>query len=77
MTFDCKLILKKGVRKAHHNVSKCTPNCIKKALQIAPKMQSKLYQKCTQNGAEIVCKNSVQIVLQKLHFFVSKKGVAK
>lgn len=26
-----------------------------------------------QNGAEIVCKNSVQIVLQKLHFFVSKK----
>lgn len=40
-------------------------------------MQSKLYQKCMQNGAEIVCKNSVQIVLQKLHFFVSKKGVAK
>ena len=36
-------------------------------------MQSKLYQKCMQNGAEIVCKNSVQIVLQKLHFFVSKK----
>ena len=49
----------------------------KKALQFASKMQSKLYQKCTQNGAEIVCKNCVQIVLQKLHFFVSKKGVVK
>lgn len=40
-------------------------------------MQSKLYQKCMQNGAEIVCKNSVQIVLQKLHFFVSKKRCCK
>ncbi len=73
MTFDCKLILKKGVREAHHNVSKYTPNCIEEPLQIAPKMQSKLYQKCTQNGAEIVCKNSVQIVLQKLHFLYQKK----
>ena len=45
----------------------------KNALQIAPKMQSKLYQKCMQNGAEIVCKNSVQIVLQKLHFLCQKK----
>ena len=44
-----------------------------KALQIAPKMQSNLYQKCTQNGAEIVCKNCVQIVLQKLHFLYQKK----
>ncbi len=26
-----------------------------------------------QNGAEIVCKNSVQIVLQKLHFLCQKK----
>lgn len=40
-------------------------------------MQSKLYQKCTQNGAEIVCKNCVQIVLQKLHFLCIKKGVVK
>ena len=30
-----------------------------------------------QNGAEIVCKNSVQIVLQKLHFLCIKKGVVK
>ena len=36
-------------------------------------MQSNLYQKCTQNGAEIVCKNCVQIVLQKLHFLYQKK----
>ena len=49
----------------------------KKALQFASKMQSKLYQKCMQNGAEIVCKNSVQIVLQKLHFLCIKKGVVK
>ena len=49
----------------------------KKALQIAAKMQSNLYQKCMQNDAEIVCKNSVQIVLQKLHFLCVKKGVAK
>ncbi len=49
----------------------------KKALQFASKMQSKLYQKCMQNGAEIVCKNSVQIVLQKLHFLCVKKGVVK
>ena len=36
-------------------------------------MQSKLYQKCMQNDAENVCKNSVQIVLQKLHFLCIKK----
>jgi len=29
------------------------------------------------NSAEIVCKNSVQIVLQKLHFLCVKKGVVK
>lgn len=53
----------------------------KKAFQFASKMQSKmqskLYQKCMQNDAEIVCKNSVQIVLQKLHFLCIKKGVVK
>ena len=48
MTFDCKLILKKGVRKAHQNVSKCTPNCIKN--------HSKLHQKCSQNCIRNVCK---------------------
>ena len=45
----------------------------KKALQIVSKMQSNLYQKCMQNCAENVCKNSVQIVLQKLHFLCIKK----
>ena len=54
-----------------------TQKSIRKALQIASKMQSNLYQKCVQNCAEIVCKNSVQIVLQKLHFLCIKKGVAK
>ena len=69
MDFDCKLVLKK-VSEKHSNLHQNT-------LQIASKMQSKLYQKCMQNCAEIVCKNSVQIVLQKLHFLCVKKGVVK
>lgn len=69
MDFDCKLVLKKVSEK----FSKLHQN----TLQFASKMQSKLYQKCMQNDVEIVCKNSVQIVLQKLHFLCIKKGVVK
>lgn len=69
MDFDCKLVLKK-VSEKHSKLHQNT-------LQFASKMQSKLYQKCMQNDAEIVCKNSVQIVLQKLHFLCIKKGVVK
>ena len=53
----------------------------KKALQFASKMQSKLYQKCMQNGAEIVCKNSVQKqcanCVAKTAFFVYQKMCCK
>lgn len=41
----------------------------KKALQFASKMQSKLYQKCMQNGAKTVCK----LCCRNCTFCVSKK----
>lgn len=62
-----------GTQKVSEKHSKLHQN----TRQIASKMQSKLYQKCMQNDAEIVCKNSVQIVLQKQHFLCIKKGVVK
>ena len=76
MTFDCKLILKKGGRKhikmcqnALQIASKSTPNCTKNAVEFVSEMYAKWCRNCVQK----LCANCVA----KTAFFVSKKGVAK